>query len=199
MERIRNHFVDHKKRYGSPKITRLLHQEGYTITERTVSVYMRQMKLRSIVSKPYRVQTTHSKHNHPIALNTLNQQFKVLKPNTVWVTDITYIPCRGGRLYLASVMDLCTREIVGWRLYDHMESSMSRRGNCYDNACIESWHSILKKELIYCNPRFKTKEQAYQSLFQYIEFYYNRKRMHGALGYLSPVRFAEQFTRKSVS
>ncbi len=79
------------------------------------------------------------------------------------------------------------------------ESSMSRRGNCYDNACIESWHSIMKKELIYCNPRFKNKEQAYQTLFQYIEFYYNRKRMHGSLEYLSPVRFAEQFTRKSVS
>ncbi|WP_340012747.1 IS3 family transposase [Paenibacillus sp. FSL E2-0202] len=245
MKRIQYHFTDHQKRYGSPKITRLLHQEGYTVTERTVSVYMRHMKLRSIVSKTYRVQTTDSNHDHPIAPNTLNQQFKIRKPNSVWVTDITYIPCRGGRLYLASVMDLCTREIVGWRLDNHMEtslisgalqdayeakqpekgllhhsdrgsqytsheytkqlkaygmeSSMSRRGNCYDNACIESWHSILKKELIYCNPRFKTKEQAYQTLFQYIEFYYNRKRMHGALGYLSPVRFAEQLTRMSVA
>lgn len=245
MERIRYHFADHKKRYGSPKITRLLHEEGYTVTERTVSVYMREMKLRSVVSKPYRVQTTDSKHNNPIAPNTLNQKFKVLKPNTVWVTDITYIPCRGGRLYLASVMDLCTREIVGWRLYNHMEnslvldalqaayaakrpgaglmhhsdrgsqytskeyvhqlktyqmeSSMSRKGNCYDNACIESWHSILKKELIYCNPRFKTPEQAYHAIYQYIEFYYNRKRMHGAIGYLSPARFAKQFTEKSVA
>lgn len=243
-ERIQYHFADHKKRYGSPKITRLLHQEGYTITERTVSVYMRQMKLRSVVSKPYRVQTTDSTHSNPFAPNTLNQEFKVLEPNTVWVTDITYIPCRGGRLYLASVMDLCTREIVGWRLENHMEtslildalkaayaakrpgegllhhsdrgaqytskdytdqlktfqmeSSMSRKGNCYDNACIESWHSILKRELIYCNPRFKNYEQAYNAIFQYIEFYYNRKRMHGALGYLSPVRFAQQFTKQSV-
>jgi len=244
MKRIRYHFDDHKKRYGSPKITRLLHQEGYKITERTVSVYMREMKLRSVISKPYRVQTTDSKHDNPIAPNTLNQEFKVLKPNTVWVTDITYIPCRGGRLYLASVMDLCTREIVGWRLDKHMEtslildalqaayaakrpgegllhhsdrgsqytskeytdqlktfqmeSSMSRQGNCYDNACIESWHSILKRELIYCNPRFKSHEQAYNAIFQYIEFYYNRKRMHGALGYLSPARFAKQFTKQSV-
>ncbi|WP_460327714.1 IS3 family transposase, partial [Paenibacillus sp. YSY-4.3] len=227
MERIRYHFTDHNKRYGSPKITRLLHQEGHAVTERTVSVYMREMQLRSIVSKKYRVRTTDSNHSHPIEPNHLNQQFKVIKPNTVWVTDITYIPCREGRLYLASVMDLCTREIVGWHLADHMEtslalgalqaayeakrpgkgllhhsdrgtqytsneyreqlktyrmtSSMSRKGNCYDNACIESWHSILKKELIYCNARFKTKEQAYHALFQYIEFYYNRKRMHGAL------------------
>lgn len=245
MKRIQYHFSDHNKRYGSPKITRLLHLEGFKITERTVSVYMRQMKLRSVVSRIYRVQTTDSKHNHPVAPNTLNQQFKTLKPNTVWVTDITYIPCRGGRLYLASVLDLCTREIVGWRLSNHMEtslvldalkaaytakrpgkgllhhsdrgsqytskeyveqlsaygmeSSMSRRGNCYDNACIESWHSILKKELIYCNPRFKTPEEAYMAIYQYIEFYYNRKRMHGALGYLSPARFAQQFTGKSIA
>lgn len=242
MERIQHHFHDHKKRYGSPKITHLLHQEGYKITERTVSVYMREMNLRSVVSRKYRVRTTDSNHNHPVEPNHLNQQFNVSKPNTVWVTDITYIPCRGGRLYLASVMDLCTREIVGWRLDSHMEtslvlgalqdaykarrpkkglihhsdrgtqytshdyqkqlkkyrmkSSMSRKGNCYDNACIESWHSILKKELIYCNARFKTKEQAYQALFQYIEFYYNRKRIHGALGYLSPSRYAAQFNRK---
>ncbi|MFE6075061.1 integrase core domain-containing protein [Paenibacillus sp. NPDC057886] len=80
-----------------------------------------------------------------------------------------------------------------------MESSMSRRGNCYDNACIESWHSILKKELIYCNPRFKTPKEAYTAIYQYIEFYYNRKRMHGALGYLSPARFLMKFTDKSAA
>jgi len=102
----------------------MLHLEGYKITSRTVSVYMRQMKLRSVVSPVYRVQTTDSKHDHPIVPNTLNQQFKTSKPNTVWVTDITYIPCRGGRLYLASVLDLCTREIVGWRLYDHIQTSL---------------------------------------------------------------------------
>lgn len=245
MDRIQYHFHDHEKRYGSPKITHLLHQEGHCIAERTVSVYMREMKLRSVVSRKFRVRTTDSDHDHPIEPNHLNQQFNVSQPNTVWVTDITYIPCREGRLYLASVMDLCTREIVGWRLDNHMEtslvlgalqdaykakrpkkglihhsdrgtqytsheyrkelkkyqmlSSMSRKGNCYDNACIESWHSVLKKELIYCNARFKTKKQAYQALFQYIEFYYNRKRIHGALGYLSPVRFAAQFNRKSAS
>ncbi|WP_246188109.1 IS3 family transposase [Paenibacillus tengchongensis] len=97
MERIQYHFFDHKRRYGSPKITRLLHQEGYTVTERTVSIYMREMKLRSVVSKPYRVQTTDSNHSDPIAPNTLNQKFKVATPNTVWVTDITYIPCRGNQ------------------------------------------------------------------------------------------------------
>ncbi|MNN09933.1 IS2 transposase TnpB [compost metagenome] len=243
MERIQFHFSDHHKRYGSPKITRLLRDEEFTIAERTVGVYMRQMELRSVVSKPFRVQTTRSNPDHAVAPNVLNQQFKVLRPNQVWVADITYIPCRGSSLYLASIMDLCTREIVGWRLYPHMEtslivealkdaytkkrppkgllhhsdrgtqytsheygkqleaykmkSSMSRKGNCYDNACIESWHSILKKELIYCTPRFQTKEQAYTAIYQYIEFYYNRKRMHSALGYMSPVQFARQFNGKT--
>ncbi|WP_234340185.1 IS3 family transposase [Gorillibacterium timonense] len=245
LKRIQYHFADHQKRYGSPKITRLLRQEGHTISERTVSVYMREMSLRSVVSRKYRVQTTCSNPDHPVSPNHLNQQFRVPKPNMVWVTDITSIPCREGRLYLASVMDLCTREIVGWRLDHHMETSlvlgalqdayaakrpekglihhsdrgsqytsqdyrnqlclyhmkpsMSRKGNCYDNACIESWHSILKKELIYCNPRFKNKDQAYHSLFQYIEFYYNRKRIHSTLGYLSPVRFAALFSTHSAS
>ncbi|RUT39235.1 hypothetical protein EJP82_26425 [Paenibacillus anaericanus] len=78
----------------------------------------------------------------------------------------------------------------------NMISSMSRKGNCYDNACIESFHSILKKELVYCR-RFRTKQQAKDELFRYIEFFYNRKRIHGALGYLSPIRFATQFQKKS--
>lgn len=150
------------------------------------------------------------------------------------MADITYIPCRECRLYLASVMDLCTREIIGWRLGDRMTTdlvldaleqayaakkpakdtdrgsqyaskayrnrlatyqmtpSMSRKGNGYDNACIESFHSVLKKELIY-RTRFKTKQQAYDEIFEYIEFFYNRKRIHSALGYVSPTRFAKTF------
>ncbi|CAH1217040.1 IS3 family transposase ISNeu4 [Paenibacillus auburnensis] len=78
----------------------------------------------------------------------------------------------------------------------HMRASMSRKGNCYDNACIESFHSLLKKEFVYC-ARFKTKKQAYEEIYQYIEFFYNRKRIHGALGYISPVQFAARFKRKA--
>lgn len=245
MKRITYHYHDNIKRYGAPKITLLLHAEGYTVTERTVGLYMRELGLRSCVSKKYKVQTTDSNHDLPIAPNTLNQKFKTEKPNQVWVTDITYIPCREGRLYLASVLDLCTREIVGWRLQDRMttdlvlgalqdayeakkpkkgllhhsdrgsqyasdeyrkqlktygmKASMSRKGNCYDNACIESFHSILKKELIYCNPRFKTKQEAYDELYKYIEFFYNRKRIHGSLGYMSPVRFAAKFDKRKAA
>lgn len=241
LERITFHFHDSKKRYGSPKITHLLQLEGYKIVERTVSKYMKELGLRSCVSRKFKVTTTDSNHDHPIAPNILQQDFTVEKPNKVWVADITYIPCREGRLYLASILDLCTREIVGWRLGDRMttelvlgalddayvarkpkkglihhsdrgsqyastdyqkklksckmRASMSRKGNCYDNACIESFHSILKKELIYCT-KFKTKLQAYNEIFQYIEFFYNRKRIHGALQYLSPNRFATLFNKK---
>ncbi|MEK4509524.1 IS3 family transposase [Paenibacillus sp. FSL K6-2524] len=242
LERIRYHFSDSEERYGAPKITFLLNKDGYNVTERTVGVYMKELGLRSCVSRKYKVQTTDSNHDMAIAPNILNQQFQSTEPSKVWVTDITYIPCREGRLYLASVLDLCTREIVGWRLADRMTtelvlealkdayaakkpeeglihhsdrgaqyasteyrellknynmiSSMSRKGNCYDNACIESFHSILKKELVYCR-RFRTKQQAKDELFRYIEFFYNRKRIHGALGYLSPIRFAAQFQKKS--
>jgi transposase InsO family protein len=242
MKRIRYHFNDSEQRYGSPKIAYMIGLEGYKTTERTVSNYMQELGLRSCVSHKFRVMTTtDSNHEFPIAPNHLNQQFAVDRPNKVWVTDITYIPCREGRLYLASVMDLCTREIIGWRLKDRMttdlvlgalqdaykakrpkgellhhsdrgsqyaskeyrdqlsaykmKASMSRKGNCYDNACIESFHSILKKELVYCK-RFKTKKQAYEEIFRYIMFFYNRKRIHGSLGYKTPAAFAAQFTNK---
>jgi putative transposase len=146
-------------------------------------------------------------------------------------------------MYLASVLDLFTRKIVGWKLADrmtaelvldaldqayasqqppkglihhsdrgsqyasetyreqlekyHMKASMSRKGNCYDNACIESFHSVLKKEFIYCT-KFHTKAQAQQEIFEYIELFYNRKRIHGSLGYLSPEQF-EALHKKSIS
>ena len=237
-ERILYHFYDNQERYGSPKITQLLHKEGYNTSERTITTYMQALNIRSCVSRKYKVQTTDSNHSHPIAPNVVNQNFNVNQPNKLWAADITYIPCREGRLYLASILDLCTKEIVGWRLGDRMtvnlvigalekayeakkpcrglihhsdrgaqyasheyqervssykmRVSMSRKGNCYDNACIESFHSILKKELIYCK-KFKTKQQAYEEIYRYIEFFYNRKRIHGSIGYLSPVQFAAQF------
>lgn len=240
MERIRHHFHDTKQRYGSPKITNELKLEGFSTSERTVSIYMKELNFRSCVSRKYKIQTTDSNHDFRIAPNILNQKFATEAPNKVWVADITYIPCRERKLYLASILDLCTREIVGWRLGHrmttdlilgalddahtnkkpkkgllhhsdrgsqyasdeyrnklesyNMTASMSRKGNCYDNACIESFHSILKKELIYCT-KFRTVQQAYDELFQYIEFFYNRKRTHSSLGYLSPYNYAQRFTK----
>jgi putative transposase len=241
LARIRWFFLDSKKRYGAPKITKLLQREGWKVSERLVGILMRENGLRSCVSKRFRVITTDSDHTNPIAPNTLNQDFKTTAPNKVWMTDITYVPCRQGRLYLASVMDLFTRKIVGWRLADRMttdlvlaaldqayesqqppagllhhsdrgsqyaseeyrsklnqygmKASMSRKGNCYDNACIESFHSVLKKEFIYCT-KFRTKDQAQQEVFEYIELFYNRKRIHGSLNYLSPDRFEELYYKK---
>lgn len=244
IERITFHYHDSKRRYGSPKITQMLLSEGYNVTERTVGKYMNELGIRSCVSTKFKVTTTDSNHKLRIAPNTLDQKFATAEPNKVWVADITYIPCREGRLYLASILDLCTRKIVGWRLGDRMtvelvlgalddayaaekpkkrllhhsdrgsqyastdyrnklasykmKASMSRKGNCYDNACIESFHSILKKELIYCT-KFITKKQARDEIFEYIEFFYNRKRIHGGLGYMSPVHFAATFDRKKAA
>lgn len=238
MERIIYHYHDSQGRYGSPKITRMLHAENLDVCERTVSHYMKELELRSCVSRKFKVNTTNSNHSLPLAPNLLNQSFTVEEPNKVWAADITYIPCRQGRQYLASILDLCTREVVGWRLGDRMTTelvlgaledayeakkppeglihhsdrgtqyaseayrtklaeynmvpSMSRKGNCYDNACKESFFSLLKKELIYCT-KFNTKKQAYKEIFHYIEFFYNRKRIHSSLNYLSPVQFATLF------
>jgi putative transposase len=240
-KKISYHYYDNLTRYGSPKITQKLLKEGYKISERTVSIYMKELGLRSCVSKKFKVVTTDSNHSNPIAPNLLNQNFNVALPNKVWVTDITYIPCREGKLYLATILDLCTREVIGWSLKSHMANelvlealtsayeakqpgkglihhsdrgsqytskeyrerlesfqmvaSMSRTGNCYDNACAESFFSILKKELIH-GQRFKTKKQAYNEIYQYIEFFYNRKRIHGSIGYMSPVQYAKQFANK---
>lgn len=237
-KRILFHYKDSRGLYGSPKITHLLRREGWKVTEKTVGRIMREHGIRSRTVKKFRVNTTDSRHALPVAPNLLNQQFKTSAPNKVWVADITYIHTRQGKMYLASVLDLCTRKIVGWKLGDRMTDdlvrdalstackqhspkrglihhsdrgsqyashdyqcdlkkykmicSMSRKGNCYDNACIESFHSILKRELVY-QTRFQTREQARQEIYWYIEFWYNRKRIHSGLGYLSPDRFESAY------
>lgn len=237
--RIEWHYLDSNKTYGSPRIHNELLKEGWKVSERTVGLIMREKGLRSCMSRKFKVQTTDSNHDLPIAPNLLNQNFKAERPNQKWVADITYIPCREGKLYLASILDLYTKQIVGWHLSDRMTTdlvvealdkaykakkpkkglihhsdrgsqyasneyrqklkkyrikpSMSRKGNCYDNACIEAFHSILKRELIYSHSKFKTKDVAYKRLYHYIEFFYNRKRSNSTLGYMSPVRFEQQY------
>jgi len=242
-KRIEHHYQDSDGNYGSPKITHELKKEGYQVSEKTVGRIMRAKGLRSQAMAKFRVQTTNANHSEPIAYNWLNQHFDVCtRPNQVWVADITYIRTRQGRLYLASIMDLYTRKIVGWQLgprmtddlviealqkaYQaqkpgkgllhhsdrgsqyasvayrkwlkqyHMIRSMSRKGNCYDNACMESFHSILKRELIY-RYKFVSHPEAQQRLFWYIEFFYNRKRSHSKLGYLSPDRFESAYYKQN--
>jgi putative transposase len=236
-KRIRHYFYYFKQRAGSRPITAALNEEGITVSSRTVERYMKAMDLKSITSKKYKA-TTNSNHSMPVHDNVLDQQFKVLAPNKVWVTDITYIATNEGWLYLASVMDLFSRQIVGWSMgsrmtrelvldaLDHaykrrkpkpglihhsdrgsqyasedyqerlvrykMIGSMSRKGNCYDNACIESFHSTLKKELVY-QTKFRTRKQAIKELNYYIEFDYNRLRLHSTLGYKTTYRFEQMY------
>ncbi|BBI31889.1 transposase [Cohnella abietis] len=238
-ERVKWHFYDSDESYGSPRIHGELVKEKWIVSERTVGLIMREEGLRSCMSRKFKVSTTDSNHDLPIAPNVLQQDFKATKPNEKWVADITYIPCRQRKLYLASILDLFTKQIVGWKLSDRMTTdltldalkmayaakkppkglihhtdrgsqyaakdyrtqlldykmkpSMSRKGNCYDNACIEAFHSILKREFIYSKPKFKTVEEAQQKLYRYIEFFYNRKRSNSTIGYMSPVCFEQLY------
>jgi len=232
-KRIKQIFLESRRLYGSPKITQVLRSEGEKVSQKTVARIMKELELRSRTVKKYKA-TTNSKHSLPVHENKLNQQFVAEAPNQVWMADITYIPTDEGWLYLASIMDLYQREIVGWyadkqmtkslvlkaldRAYENkkpkgqvlhhsdrgsqyackdyqdrleqykMIGSMSRKGNCYDNACIESFHSIIKKELIYLE-KFETREEAKKHIYEYIEIFYNRKRIHSSIGYFSPVQY----------
>ncbi|ACT00602.1 Integrase catalytic region [Paenibacillus sp. JDR-2] len=235
--RIRYHFEGFKRRYGSPKIAAKLREEGWVVATKTVASLMKKMGLVSCVVKKYKA-TTNSKHSLPVFENVLNREFKVAKPHHAWVADITYVPTSEGWVYLATLMDLYSRKIVGWAMNDRinkeltlaalndayerenpgpglihhsdrgsqyaaneyraqveeykMVGSMSRKGNCYDNACIESFHSVLKKELVY-QTKFRSRKQAYEALNGYIELEYNRIRIHSTLGYKSPVSFEKLY------
>lgn len=236
-KRIQHHFDGFKQRYGSPKIAQKLREEGWTVATKTVAKLMKHMGLCSRVARKFKA-TTNSKHSQPVYDNVLNRQFKMDKPNQAWVTDITYVSTRQGWVYLASVMDLYSRKIVGWSLGNRMTrelvldaldmaykrqkpapglihhsdrgsqyasteyrerldayemiGSMSRKGDCYDNACIESFHSILKKELVYLTT-YKTRQQAYQDISSYIELDYNRIRIHSAIGYSTPHLYEKKY------
>ncbi|WP_196478219.1 IS3 family transposase [Bacillus sp. SRB3LM] len=194
-------FLESRCLYEIPKVTSVLRQTGKQISQKTVVRIMKEQGLQSRTVKKYKA-TTNSKHSYPIQDNGLNRQFKVEKPNQVLVADITYVSTKEGWLYVASLMDLYSRKIVGWHAdrgsqyaaHDYqkqlqqygMQSSMSRKGNCFNNAFIESFHGVLKKELIY-QQQYVTRAQAQQDIWEYIEIFYNRKRIHSANGYLSPI------------
>jgi transposase InsO family protein len=227
-------FAEHRGIYGSPRVHRELQERGVKCCENTVAKRMQEQNLQAMTRRRYVVQTTDSDHAHPVRANRLNQEFTAALPNRIWTADITYIPTDEGWLYLAVVLDLCSRKIVGWSMADHLRAqlpcdalqmalarrrpgqgllhhsdrgvqyacedyqqllalaqadcSMSRRGNCYDNAPTESFFGTLKQELIY-RTSFATREQARQAIFEYIEVFYNRQRRHSTLGYLSPESF----------
>jgi len=233
IERIRTVHQQSRGTYGSPRVHRELAARGVSVCENTVAKVMKQQQIRSKIKRRF-VLTTDSNHTQPPAANLLDRQFDVPLPDRVWCSDITFIPTRQGWLFLALVMDLCSRRIVGWAMADHMRSelvcdalqmalrrrrpgpgllhhsdrgiqyasgvyqdllaehgmicSMSRRGDCYDNAPMESVISTIKRELVH-HEDYATHEQAKASIFEYIEVFYNRRRRHSAIGYQSPESF----------
>ncbi|PZO61718.1 MAG: IS3 family transposase [Pseudoxanthomonas suwonensis] len=228
---IRRLHASHHGRYGSPRLQAALRAEGRLVSRGRVERLMRGAGIRAIAGRRCRPTTTNSRHALPVAPNLLNRQFSVTRPNRVWLADITYLPTGEGWLYLAAVLDLATRKVVGWSMRDHMRAelacaalimaiqrqrpppgplqhsdrgsqyaaedyrqllkaagmrqSMSRRGNCLDNAPMESFFHTLKVELAQ-QRRWATRDEARRDVFAYIESYYNRQRIHSALGYRTP-------------
>jgi putative transposase len=230
---IKESHKNSKRAYGSPRIVEDLKANGMKCGKNRVA---RLMKINGIAGKAKKKfkATTNSKHSLPVAENLLNQNFVAEKPNTVWLSDITYIPTLEGWLYLVVIIDVFSRQVVGWGMRDRLTSgfvvkalyqaigrrhpgsgcifhsdrgiqyasadfrdvlkaygfiqSMSRKGNCYDNAVSESFFHTLKTEHVY-DYRYETRAEARQSIFEYIEMFYNRQRRHSALGYRSPVSF----------
>jgi transposase InsO family protein len=237
MAEIGRIYQQKRGRYGSPRVTAQLRQEGHRCNHKRVERLMRQHGLRGRSSRKRRICTTHSKHDQPIAPNLLRGRAAPRRPNEVWVADITYVPTAQGWLFLAAIMDLYSRQILGWSVWDNLEAggalqalqralvnrghptgvihhsdrgvqyachayrqelkargllaSMSRRGNCYDNAAMEAFWSTLKREAMGESAAW-SKNRARRELFEYIEGDYNRGRLHSSLGYHSPVDFEHQ-------
>ena len=226
--RVKAEFEARKGRAGAPRLARHLTQG-----RRQVADSLRRQGLRAKAARKFKA-TTNSNHSLPVAENLLQQDFTAPRPNQIWVGDITYIGTDEGWLYLAVVLDLCSRKVVGWSMSERMTAmlvcdalrmalcrrkmphgvimhtdrgsqycsrehralldthgliaSMSAKGNCYDNAAMESWNHSLKVEAIH-GERLATREQAKAHVFDYIEVDYNRNRLHSTLGYVSPEEF----------
>ena len=224
--------ADTNGRYGSPRVRAELRAQGHGASHGRIERLMRRHGIRAIMARPRRVHTTNSRHEFPIAPNLLERNFIAAAPSQVWLADITYVETDEGWLFLATVMDLYSRKIVGWAMRDHLRAelplaalvmaiatqrpgadlihhsdrgvqyacaeyrkmmqaagfraSMSRRADCYDNAPMESFFHTIKTELIH-HRHYATREEARLDIFAYIEGFYNRKRRHSSIGYLSPI------------
>ena len=235
-EEIRRVHEESKGVYGSPRVHAELVAQGICVGRHRVARLMRLERLKGCPKKRFRI-TTDRHPDHAVAKNLLKQDFAANGPNQIWGSDITYISTREGWLYLAVVMDLYSRRIVGWSmspwlgrrivldalrmavasrrptgvLIHHSDRgsqytsddyrkelarhgitcSMSSTGNCYDNAVVESFFGVLKRERVN-RVRYQTRDEARADLFEYIEVFYNRKRRHGYLGNVSPADFEEQ-------
>jgi transposase InsO family protein len=225
--------------YGSPRITGKLLAQGFSVGENRVARLMRQQGIRSRIKRKFRVTTT-SRHQLPVFLNVLDQRFEAEAPNQIWASDISYVWSMEGWLYLAVILDIFSRVVVGWSISTYLGrqlvldalkralfhrqvspglilhsdrgsqyasedvkelarlngfvQSMSRKGNPYDNAIVETFFHSLKTEWVYFE-KYRTREQASQSIFEYIELFYNRTRIHSALGYLSPMDYEQKYAK----
>jgi transposase InsO family protein len=241
--RIRAIHTGRRRSYGSPRVHRDLRDEGVRCGEKRVARVMRQAGIRAVAPKRYRV-TTQSGHRAPVAPNHLARRFGVsaqLGPDRVWAADITYVPTREGWLYLAVILDLASRRVVGWAVRTRLDqelalgalrmalrhrgargglhhsdrgvqyasaayqqllagaqftASMSRVGDCWDNAVVESFFATLTKELL-AEGLFESRAIANRELFAFIEIWYYRQRRHSSLGYRSPVQFEAEFAKVS--
>jgi len=238
-EAIKKSFSESNGTYGSPRVWDDLKDQGLQVSENTVAKYMVELGLDARLRKKFRVQTTDSNHSSPIATRLFKVEDEHTMPEgpgEVLAGDITYLRLGQGFVYLAVVIDIYTREVVGWSMHRSLHTqlvldalsaamkkvgpdaevifhsdrgsqyaseayrkfcsekpidlSMSRRGNCYDNSYVESWFASLKKEWLYRN-KYSSEQELRALIFDYIEVWYNRRRKHSALDYMSPVQFKE--------
>jgi putative transposase len=234
-EKVQGYFAQGRGTYGTRRIKYLLAQEGLQVSRRRIGRLLSQAGLRCKTRRRFKAPIA-AGQAQTVAPNQLNREFAVQVPDTVYVGDITSLPTGEGWLYLAVVLDLCSRAVVGWSMADHMraelvnqalamaicqrrpvaglimhtdrgsqygaesyqqllmqhgiEPSMSRKGNCWDNAVAESFFHTLKTELIYLED-LDTHEQTQTAVFEYIEVFYNRQRCHSANGYLAPLAYEQ--------
>jgi transposase InsO family protein len=230
-----------KQRYGSPRITAELKANGTNVSRKRVARLMNEAGISASAPKKF-VTTTDSNHDLPIAPNLLDRDFSPSKANSTWAGDITYVWTATGWMYLAVILDLFSRKVIGWATADNMETtlclkalemalanrritgdlihhsdrgsqyaskaytdalkaagikiSMSKKGDCWDNAPVESFFGTLKKELIY-RTRFETIDDARIKIFEYIEAFYNRSRRHSTLDYMTPTEYENAMNRVS--
>jgi putative transposase len=231
---VRQAFEEGRSAYGSPRVLAALRNKGIPASKRRVERTMRALGLQGRKPRRFRVTTTKANPAHAVAGNVLDRNFTADRPNQRWVTDISYVWTDEGWCYLATILDLFSRAVVGWALdttlttqlplraldmavqrrlpgssllhhsdrgcqYTSQEYrraldelgidvSMSRKGNCWDNAVAESFFSTIKNELIYLR-RWATRLELRAAIFEYIEVFYNRQRLHSTLGYKSPIQF----------
>ncbi len=242
LEIIRYHYNKSRGTYGLPRIYAAIRKEGLKVNKKKIARLMRINKIRAKTKKKFKV-TTVENTKAKASENILKGNFSSEKENRIWTSDITYIWTKQGWLYLAVIMDVYSRKIVGWSLCSslsaelvikalmmailhrnpeqgiifhsdrgsqytsssvremlksyQMTQSMSSTGNCYDNAITESFFHTIKTELTFWNS-YQTREEAKRSIFEYIEIFYNRQRLHSAIGYLSPVEFEEKNRRELI-